>query len=385
MNAGTEDRRPAVSVIVPARRCASQLADTLPALRAHAGCALDTPPQAPPSWAPPSWEAPPWEAPPWAPPSWELIVVDDASGDDTALVAGRFADHVVTLPGPGAAGPAAARNAGAAVARGAILVFVDADVRVRPDAVARLVGALTEDPTLGAAFGSYDATPARHSVCSRYRNLLHHYVHQHGAGLAETFWAGCGAVRRDAFLEAGGFDARRYRRPQIEDIALGYRMRDLGHRIRLVPEAQGTHLKAWTLTGILRTDVVDRGIPWMRLLLERGRPHAPAHLNVSPAAAGHALAVCLAGLGLGAGLVGGPAPLGALSALLLTAVIAGNRHFYRWLAARHGWGFALRCIPLHLAYHGLNGVSAALGGLAHLAATLRMAFVGRVAAPEGRP
>ncbi|MGE0591711.1 MAG: glycosyltransferase family 2 protein [Vicinamibacterales bacterium] len=319
------------------------------------------------------------------PPSWELIVVDDASGDDTAMVARRFADHVITLPGPGAAGPAAARNAGAAVARGEILVFVDADVRVRPDAVARLVGALTEDPTLGAAFGSYDATPARHSVCSRYRNLLHHYVHQHGAGLAETFWAGCGAVRRDAFLEAGGFDARRYRRPQIEDIALGYRMRDLGHRIRLVPEAQGTHLKAWTLTGILRTDVVDRGIPWMRLLLERGRPHTPPHLNVSPAAAGQAVAVCLAGLGLGAGLVGGPAPLPAVSALLLVAVIGGNRHFYRWLAARHGWGFALRCIPLHLAHHGLNGVSAALGSLAYLLTTLRTACVRRSVATEGRP
>jgi hypothetical protein len=71
------------------------------------------------------------------------------------------------------------------------------------------------------------------------------------------------------FLAIGGFDTVRFPRPQIEDIELGYRLRDAGGRIVLDPTVQGTHLKQWTFWRMLRTDVIDRGIPWMRLLLER--------------------------------------------------------------------------------------------------------------------
>ncbi|MBK9550506.1 MAG: glycosyltransferase family 2 protein [Gemmatimonadetes bacterium] len=68
---------------------------------------------------------------------WELLVVDDASTDETAEVAARWADAVITLDGP-PRGPGGARNAAAARARGTWLVFVDADVRVHPDHAAAL-------------------------------------------------------------------------------------------------------------------------------------------------------------------------------------------------------------------------------------------------------
>ena len=58
-------------------------------------------------------------------------------------------------------------------------------------------------------------------MVSQYRNLLHHFVHQHGHAEASTFWAGCGAIRRAAFDAVGGFDAARFPRPSIEDIELG--------------------------------------------------------------------------------------------------------------------------------------------------------------------
>ena len=65
------------------------------------------------------------------------------------------------------------------------------------------------------------------------------------------------------------FDEVRYRKPQIEDVELGYRLRQRGKRIMLDPTIQGTHLKAWTFGGIIRTDLTQRGIPWVRLLLEK--------------------------------------------------------------------------------------------------------------------
>ena len=84
-------------------------------------------------------------------------------------------------------------------------------------------------------------------MVSQYRNLLHHFVHQEGNPEASTFWAGCGAVRRAAFDAVAGYDEARFRRPSIEDIELGYRLRRAGYRIRLDRDLQCTHLKRWRL------------------------------------------------------------------------------------------------------------------------------------------
>src|SRR5262249_39714878 len=114
-------------------------------------------------------------------------------------------------------------------------------------------------------------------LVSQYRNLLHHYVHQHGCTTASTFWGACGAIRRSVFLEVGGFDEERFPRC-IEDIELGYRLRAAGHRIRLDKRLQCTHLKKWTLRSMIRTDVMCRAVPWTRLILETRS--APDDLNV---------------------------------------------------------------------------------------------------------
>jgi len=90
-------------------------------------------------------------------------------------------------------------------------------------------------------------------------------------------WAGCGAVRRAAFVEVGGFQEG-YLRPSIEDIELGYRLSESGGRIRLAAEVQVRHLKRWTLASIVRTDVWRRGVPWTELLLER-----PVEVTIAPA------------------------------------------------------------------------------------------------------
>ena len=88
-----------------------------------------------------------------------------------------------------------ARNTGAALATGDVLVFIDADVVVHRDAMTRIRAAMAADPGLDAVYGSYDDRPADAGVVSRFRNLLHHEVHQLAAGPSPSFWAGLGAVR----------------------------------------------------------------------------------------------------------------------------------------------------------------------------------------------
>ena len=194
----------------------------------------------------------------------ECIVIDDGSTDDTVAVATEFGATVLNTPKR--SGPARARNIGARAARGVILFFIDADVCVKPDTVARIISDFSEDPDLDALIGSYDNSPECQDFLSQYRNLMHCYTHQHGHRQACTFWSGCGAIRRALFLEHSGFDES-YERPAIEDIELGYRLAAAKHKLMLNPELQVKHLKAWSFMGLVRTDIFDRGIPWTELIL----------------------------------------------------------------------------------------------------------------------
>jgi GT2 family glycosyltransferase len=283
----------------------------------------------------------------------EIIVVDDGSSDGSQATAARHGVRVLaTSDGP--RGPAHARNLGAAAAAGDVLVFVDADVVVHADALARMESIFAAEPEVAAVFGSYDEDPPARGLASRYKNLQHHYVHQHGNREAATFWAGCGAVRRSAFFAVGGFDDS-YRRPSIEDIELGVRLRRAGHRIRLCPEVQATHLKRWSLPGLWRTDICARALPWTRLILRQGQ--VPRDLNLdwrsrlSALAAWAMIGFALLGLGswsAGAGLWARSSGVVLLVASALVAML--NADLYRFFLRRGGVSFASGAVLLHFAY-----------------------------------
>ena len=298
---------------------------------------------------------------------WELIVVDDASRDDTAAMAERQADRVIRLMAP-AGGPANARNRGVAVARGDWLVFIDADVVIHADTLSGFTRVIDSEPGLVAVFGAYDEHPPAPGFLSQYRNLLHRYVHLVGAGEADTFWSGCGAVQRAAFDAVGGFDATRFPRPQIEDIELGYRLRQHGGRIRLAPEVQGAHLKVWRYTGSLRTDVVDRGVPWVRLLLERGALGASATLNLKRGERLKAVVTTVAAVLLVAGLLLLDSRALGLSVALLGGIAFTAHRQLTWFAARRGWAFALATIPFIWQYYLVSAACVAIGLVQHVAA-----------------
>ena len=312
-----------ISVIVPVRDGARHLEASLPALAAA------------------------------LPPSSELLVCDDGSSDASAAVAERHGARVLRRAPP--AGPAVARNHGAAEARGDVLVFLDADVRVHPDTLARLLAAF-DDPAVAAAFGSYDDQPASRNWVSLYKNLAHHFVHNRSRPEASTFWAGCGAIRHDVFDAQGGFDTA-YRRPSIEDVELGYRLRERGLPVRLVPEATVTHLKAWTLGGFLESDLRDRAIPWARLV--RAGRGLPRDLNFTWADRAASLCVGTAGALLLASLRA-PALLAPAAGLLLLALLA-DAPFLIFARRRVSPAFAAAAAGLHLLHRAAGVLGLILG------------------------
>jgi glycosyltransferase involved in cell wall biosynthesis len=302
--------------------------------------------------------------------NYECIVVDDASTDQSQRIARTHGATVVALDQNG--GPARARNRGAAQAQGEIVLFLDADVCVHTETLGQVDAYFRQHPSADALIGSYDDTPADPGFISQYKNLFHHFVHHTSRPQAWTFWAGCGAIRRDIFLAAGGFDES-YRRPCIEDIELGFRLRAQGRRIDLNPAIQVTHLKRWTFRTLLRTDLFDRGIPWFRLML-RDRT-MPPDLNLTLA---HRLSVALVfgvGLWLAAALARWltPSPSQWPLFLFLSLVIVPvgallylNFDLYRFFARKRGRLFAAQAVPLHWLYYCYCGVAAGVAVVLHV-------------------
>ena len=284
-----------------------------------------------------------------SPPFDEVIAVDDGSVDNCVEICAQKQVRVLRMETR--SGPAAARNRGARAADGDLLCFLDADVVTEPDNAEKIARCFQADSELAAVFGSYDTSPGDPRFVSQYRNLLHHVVHQHANVEARTFWAGCGAVRRDVFLEIGGFDAQRYPEPSVEDIEFGLRLHRRGHRIRLEKSLQVKHLKSWRLFPMLRTDIRCRAWPWSLLILERG--DEVSDLNVDQAGRWSGALVCLAVALIFLSLLPhGPPPaltvFGALAALV--CAVGLNLKIYRFFARERGLLFAAGVIPLHLLY-----------------------------------
>lgn len=289
----------------------------------------------------------------------EIVVVDDASSDETAKRAETAdADQVIRLEHRAGAG--GARNRGVAASRGRLLWFVDADVVAHDDAARVLIDTFT-DAHLDAVFGAYGDRPVARNFLSQYKNLIHHDTHQRSAGPATTFWTGCGAVRREAFQAVGGFDAEGYRDIGMEDVDFGYRLHAAGYRIRLEPSLQGEHRKRWQLFNLLRVEIFHRALPWSRLMLSH--PATEASLNVDR---GERLRAVIAGLALLA-LVIATTPWAGWP-LALTAIGAigwANRRLFSFFRAKRGTLFALRAVAFHQLYYLYSGTTFVYAWLEH--------------------
>ena len=294
-------------------------------------------------------------------PSFEIIMVDDCSTDESVAIARQKGVTIHRLPEQ--SGPAIARNMGAKHARGNIFLFIDSDIIVRRETIALAVANFQSNPDIVAVFGSYDDDPAKGNFISQYRNLFHHFQHQYSGKDAFTFWAGCGAILKKVFDELGGFDQKRYRKPCIEDIELGYRICKKGYRILLDKDLQVKHCKQWGLLSMLRTDIFQRAIPWSRLILES--KFIPNDLNLQISHKISAISVALMILMIPFLFFGHTKyydiPVAStaciFSLILFINLLILNRKLYGFYARKRGLRFMVQVIPLHLLYYLYSSMS----------------------------
>ena len=171
----------------------------------------------------------------------EVIVVDGGSADATAEIARPLADHVVSSE----RGRAAQMNAGAAVARGGILLFLHADTALPDGALAAIARALESGRH---AWGRFDA-----AIASRDPRLALVAAFMNARSRMSGVATGDQAMfmTRAAFDEAGGFPPI----PLMEDVAMSQKLGRLSPPACL-RERVTTSARRWERHGVLRTIVL---------------------------------------------------------------------------------------------------------------------------------
>lgn len=196
------------SVVIPAYNAAKTLPDTLIALKNQSV----------------------------SPGDYEVIVVDDGSTDKTAAVAHSFGANCISQPNRG---PAAARNQGARVAKGQIILFTDADCAPDKDWIGQMTLPFRNVQTVGVkgAYRTRQAELAARFAQAEFEDRYDLLQKVAGIDMVDTYSA---AFRREIFIAIGLFDES-FPVANNEDTELSYRLCSAGHLLVFNPEAVVCH------------------------------------------------------------------------------------------------------------------------------------------------
>jgi GT2 family glycosyltransferase len=191
---------------------------------------------------------------------YEVIVVDDGSEDQTAVIARRCGVRVISQP---PLSLAAARNTGARAARGDILVFVDADCVPKLDWLAQMVAPFADRQVAGVkgAYLTNQEGLLPRLIQAEWEDTYRRLQETETIDLVDGYSA---AYRRDLFLDAGGFDASF---ALAADVELSCRLTKAGRKLVFAPKAAVYHYHGNSLGGYFE-QAIRHGL-WRSLLFAR--------------------------------------------------------------------------------------------------------------------
>ena len=293
--------------------------------------------------------------------NFEIIVVDDASEDNSTEVIERYRCKLVRLEQHG--GTARARNVGASHSRGQILFFTDADCLLQPDTLALAAQTLAREGANALIGGTYTLAPYDWRFCSRFQSIFINYFETKHAPAADYLATHALAIDADVFRRHGGFAEAV--RPILEDVEFSHRLRRAGCTLVMNPAILVQHIFDYSLPRSLR-NAFTKSLYWTGyaianrdLLEDSGTASVGLKANVCVFACNVLL--------LSGHVLTGRTMLLALAALALALDLFVNRGLLRAFRRAEGLGFALFAALYYLSLYPLAvGAGAGAGILRHL-------------------
>jgi glycosyltransferase involved in cell wall biosynthesis len=288
--------------------------------------------------------------------NFELIVVDDASDDDSLERIRGLPCRVVQLPEHD--GAARARNAGARASRGEVLFFTDADCLLEPDALTRAAEHLRCSTDL-AVGGTYTLEAREPRFFDRFQSVFVHHFETKHAPRADYLATHALALSAATFRRHGGFAENGL--PILEDVEFSHRLRRAGCRLVMDPAIQVGHVFDYSLGRSLRNGF-RKARYWTCYSLGN------RDLLADSGAASHELKLdvalwCLSAALIAAALAAG-APGWAAAVFAIQAVNAyASRGLLRAFHRAHGTVFAGAATLYYLLVYPLAVGAGALAGL----------------------
>jgi glycosyltransferase involved in cell wall biosynthesis len=296
-------------------------------------------------------------------PRFEVVVVDDASEDDSVAIIERFPCTLVRLERH--EGVSRARNAGAEASRGDLLFFTDADCLLQPDTLALAEAAYgrRDDLVLG---GTYTPSPWDRDFFSAFQSIsIHHcetrrpepdYVATHALAIDAGLFRRSGGFLRDELMGVA---------PSVEDVEYSHRLRRAGCRLAVRGDILVQHVFRFSLARSVG-NAIRKARHWTRyslvnrdVLADSGAASRELKANVLLSLA----AASLPGVALA---LGSAWPLLAIAPLLALDLYLNRGLVAAWLGAR-GPGFCVLAALYYLSvYAAAVGIGASAGATLHL-------------------
>lgn len=268
----------------------------------------------------------------------EVIIVDDSSRDNTVREARNYPVRIIELQKNG--GPAKARNIGVEAAKGDIIFFLDSDVIVLDGAIREVENYFRENPSARCVIGVCATEPLNEGFVPSYMAKFE-FIHLIGTpgSRVSVFAPRCGAIKKDFFLEIGGYNES-YRGADVEDFELARRI-NRTDSIFLSQKIMVKHQFANFRQAV--RNYFKRAVMWVHLFfrekkLDNAGPTAPSNGIAALCAFFSFLFLLLTPLVPSAGTV---------AAALIAVFVIANLRWWNFMRKEAGLVFAIRALLLN--------------------------------------
>ncbi len=284
----------------------------------------------------------------------EVIIVDDCSKDNTVEIAKRYPVRLLQMEKNG--GPARARNRGVNAAKGDIIFFLDSDVIVIDGTVREVRDFFKNNPAANCVIGLCTTEPINRGFVPKYMAMFE-YIHLMSGphGRVSVFAPRCGAIKKELFLKAGGYDEA-YKGADVEDFELARRINRIDN-IMLNSKMLVRHQFVNNFSEAVK-NYFKRAVMWIHLFikekqLDNAGPTTPSN-GISAACAFLSFVTLF--------LMSLVSTAGAVTVFLLIIFLISNFRWWNFMRKEAGFAFSLRALLLNYVL-GIDIIVASVYGL----------------------